>query len=1106
MRCVQCEHELGHGAKFCPECGASQMTNCPQCATRVFIAATSCSACGTPLAGHDERRATASRPAVQAKSDAERRQLTVMFCDLVGSTAMSASLDPEDARAVIREYQEVVSREVARFGGHVAQLLGDGVLVYFGYPVAYEDAAPRAVATALAIVSAISRLSVSQASGATRLQVRIGLHTGVVVVGEMGSGAHHERLAIGDTPNIAARIQSLAEPNVVLMSDVTASLVSRRFHTEFVGDQVVKGVREPLSIFRATEARDLLDETNHVSATPMVNRGEERSLLRRPLAQAREGQGRAILLVGEGGLGKSRLMQFMREQVDLSAGERTLTMRCQSLHMESAFHPFIEHLGSAAGFRSSDTAGTRLEKLGRLLDAQAPALRPELATFAALMLLPVPADAEPIDPMALRGRIQGALEQWVIGQTTTPLLCVVSDLHWADASSLEVLQRLIAASEGRPLTLVMTARPEFEPPAAWEQLRPFERVILRRMAPEYMRSIVQNVAAEHTLPRQVIETILERADGVPIYAEELTKSVIATGATLLSDGDGSVAAIPATLQDSLMARIDRLGPVRAVAQMGAVIGRQFDYQTLLALTDQSELTLQRALVRLTESDVLIQAGAFPNAEFSFRQALLQEVTYNSLLRDTRQALHEKVGRILERTTSNGAYLVDLRADDRLRMLSHHWHRAASGRHPSESVLETAVTYLMQSGEQQLARSGYSEAESQLRRALEHVSAMRAGRRRDELELQARVRLSIVHKATVGPAAEQVREELSRCRDLCLQLGDRPELGLVLYGFWQLHLFRAQYPMALSLAEECLVEALRVGDDDLLIQAHVALANTRFWFGDLDAAREHAATAHAMYDPAKHARHAISFGMDPGVLALMFASWIPQLRGQTELAHENHQRLLQLSSALDHPLSKALALNTSCCYYVNDRDIPAARAAGEELLQLAQACGLPVYAMFGVLFRGWAVAEQGRVAEVLEEVRQTYRNYVTYVGGLAQSYAAMLVSGVYAHAGCHTEALDVVDAVLAVTRGEWCRELAYEADLLYVRAALQAELPDADASAISAQLSEVVRLADARRQPVIAARAAQLRVDVLARAGADVTEASAVADRCARELDAVRSTR
>ncbi|MBL8959034.1 MAG: AAA family ATPase [Gemmatimonadetes bacterium] len=1021
-----------------------------------------------------------------------------MFCDLVGSTEMSVTLDPEDTRAIIKGYQEAATSEVFRFGGHVAQYTGDGILAYFGYPTAFEDSAARAVGAALAIVESIQRSNATtRRPGQPDLPVRIGVHTGVVVVSEMGGGARTERLAVGDTPNIAARVQAIAEPNTVVVSEVTAGLIARRFHTQPMGSHALKGVPTPMPIFRVLQAFDVLNESHRVATTPLVDRSPERARLVRAWASARGGQGASILVTGDGGIGKSRVVQFLKDHADAGGSHARLELRCQAMYRESAFHPFVEHLSSMAGFAPGDPGRVRFEKFARLLEARAPELRSDLAALCALLLVPTPADVEPVDPMALRGRIEGALERYCLAHISTPLLLVIEDLHWADSATLDVVRRLASAAPSRGMLTLLTARPDFEVPSGWESL--VAALPLQPLPPEFIREIVGNMVGGDSLPASVLDQLLERIEGVPIYAEELTKSVVAAVAAPATAPDArhtTEFAIPATLQDSLMARLDRLGPIRATAQMGAVIGRQFDYHTLLALSRSDEVSLQRALIKLTDSDVLIQSGALPNARYSFRHALLHEATYGALLRDARHELHAEVGRILERQAA-GDGVAD---DERVLQLAFHWDRAVPAHGASTAVLDKAATYATRAGEHQLMVSGYRESESYFTRALQHVAALPAGRRRDELELLARVRLATVHRATVGPASEQVRVELSRCRELCLQLGDRPELGAVLYGFWQLHLFRAQYPTALTFAEECQAEAIRSGDEDLRIQSHVALANTQFWLADFDGALENSLAALARYDMAKHARHAVSFGMDPGVLALMFASWIPQLRGQQVAAHTRHDELQRLTLALDHPLSRALALNTSCCYFVNHGDVGGALEAGQSLLSLAQAHGLFVYALFGTLFRGWAMAEQGRVAEVIDEVRQTYHFYTSNVGGLAQTYAAILVCGVFRRAGHIDEALDALNNVLAVARNDQCRELAYEPELLRLKAELLAERGTADDGQVRALLLEAVERGRERGLHHLALRAATALSTFLSQRGLETLEGAALVAECRQALE------
>jgi class 3 adenylate cyclase/tetratricopeptide (TPR) repeat protein len=1105
MRCVQCGQQLGETAKFCPECGAAQTRPCYRCATRVSVSASECPGCGASVGPRGDARADGSEVVRSSRRlrDAERRQLTVMFCDLVASTRLAEALDPEDLRAFVRSYQDLASREVAAFGGHVAQLLGDGLLVYFGYPVAYEDAAQRAVGAALEIIGAVTRFN-RASTAQPELHVRIGIHTGMVVVGDMGNEMRTERLAVGDTPAIASRIQALAQPDTVLLSGTTAELVARGFKTEFIAEHTLHGVREPITVHRVTSARDVVEEGSHAGSGPLVDRQRERERLGQAWHAARRGEGCAILLAGEAGIGKSRLVGLLRETVGRDGGA-TVELRCHALHAESAFHPFVEHLQSACGFAPGDGAPARLAKLTALVQSKVPQLREDLPAMAALLLLPSPSgEAEPGDPMAMRARIQSVLERWILAHAGDAALFVVEDLHWCDGSTLDVLRRVISAGQRRPMLTIMTARPEFELGPILTEPEPVEILNVTRLEREHILQIVENVSSGRALPSKAIDSLIERADGVPIFAEELTKSILVSSAPTAARPAGRIAGagvsetvIPATLQDSLMARLDRLGPIRELMQTASVIGRHFDYRTLVALCGWEELELQRALARLTESDVLMQSGTFPTARFAFRHALLHEATYGALLRDARHELHADVGRIFEDSAAPGSG--DIAEDERVQLLAYHWHRAVPARSPTPAIVEKAVTCLIRAAEQQLARSGYREAEAHLQRAVGHLSSLPPGARRDELELLARVRLSTVHKATMGPAAEQVREQLSRCRDLCLQLGNRPELGPVLYGFWQLNLFRAQYPLALTLASECRAEAMRTGDNDLLIQAHVALANARFWMGDLPTALADAESALVRYTPERHARHAITFGMDPGVLALMFLAWIHQLRGEAQAAQDAHKRLLELSSQLDHPLTKALALNTSCCFYVNERNVPGARAAAEALLSVANASGLVVYAMFGVLFRGWAMAEQGRVAEAIQEVRRTYHNYVTHVGGLAQTYAAMLVCAVYAHGGCVDDALQVIDAVLAVAQAPNCRELAYEAELLRLKGELLTA-GNRNVDEASAVLLRAIDLAGSRQQIMLARRAAETLYTVCDRAGRPVDTARALRDRYARAAD------
>jgi class 3 adenylate cyclase len=1038
--------------------------------------------------------------APQAAEGTERRQLTVLFCDLVGSTRLATRLDPEEMHSLIRIYHEVAGEQVARHGGLVAQYLGDGILAYFGYPVAREDAASRAVAAALGIVDALKREEqrVSSRYGEPLL-ARFGLHTGVVVIGPEGA-LGTDRLALGDVPNIAARLQALAEPETVLMTDVTAGLVAREYETKPRGPQILKGVSAPVAVYELIGRRSVLDEWIFGRYGELVNREGARATLDRAWEHVRGGQGRVVLLSGVAGIGKSRLVHHLRSALDPAAGETRMEFRGSDFHREGALHPFVEQLRHASRFAESDSPHARLVKLRETLSRRGLDLD-ERPALASLLSLPAPLGAEPVPPQELKERAHRAIETWVLAHASTgPLLVIFEDLHLVDPSSLEVLSRLMGSIRSRPVLLALTFRAGFEPPAPQgEPTDHVERIELERLPAAHVEQMIENLAHGRALPAQLVKQLVDRVDGVPVFVEELTRAVLTSGLLRESGRSyefaratpGPRVAIPATLQDSLMAQLDRLGAVRGVAQTASVLGREFDHQTMLSCSGLSPDATESALTSLVDAGVLFRSGSPPSARYLFRHALLQEAAYASLLKKTRRDLHARAAEALrgrERELVDAGSPVDA---ELVRLLAHHWREAVDPTRPDPVVVEQAARYLVRAGEDALVVCGYREAEAHLRGALALLELLDEGRRRDELELSTRLHLNTVYQATIGWASDAARDGLDRCRELCLRLGDRPELLSVLFGYFQYNFFLAKYPRAEALALECHAEAQRIGNEDLLMQALAALSNSRFWLGETDASVHASAQVLERYDPARHAVHAVTYGTDPGVWAFMLAVWGPWSLGRPATAARNHDALERLSNQLQHPFSMALALNTSCCFHLNCRDVESTREAGRKLTELARQHGMPVYEIFGALFYGWAMGRMGRVDEVFDHVSATYSGYVKHVGGLAQTYAAMMAADVYRRAGRLEQAIEVLDAALALAEAPESRELAYHAELVRIKGEMLVQRSPAHADEGHSTLRRALELAVLRKQPPFALRAALDLLSLAERRGERLDEPAAL---------------
>jgi TOMM system kinase/cyclase fusion protein len=906
--------------------------------------------------------------------DGERRQLTVMFCDLVDSTALATQLDPEELREVVRAYQEACAKVVARYDGHIAQYLGDGVLVYFGYPLAHEDDAQRAVRAGLGIIEALGQLNAHLAQERRiHLAVRLGVHTGLVVVGDVGGGARQEQLALGETPNLAARLQGIAAPNTLVISAATFQLLGGFFACQPLGTPLLKGQPYPLAVYRVlyeSMARSRLEAAESTGLTPLVGREQDVGLLLERWEQVKDGVGQVVLLSGEAGIGKSRLVQVLKAQVAAEPQAWLTPCQCSPYHQHSALYPWIDLLERVAlCFEREESPQQKLRKLEGFLVQYGLPLAEVLPLFAALLSLPLAADYAPLSlspEQQKQQTLQALLTILLRIAAQQPVLFVMEDLHWVDPSTLELLSLLVDQGPTARILALLTFRPDFSPP--WTGRSHLTQMMLHRLTRQQVAEMIGRITHGKVLPAAVVEQIVAKTDGVPLFVEELTKMVLESG--LLQEqaecyalnGPLPPLAIPATLHDSLMARLDRLTTVKGLAQLGATLGREFSYALLQAVAPWDEGTLQRGLHQLVEAEFLYQQGLPPQAMYLFKHALIQDAAYQSLLKSTRQHYHQRIAQVLETCFPE---ICEAQPE----LLAHHYTEAG--------VMAQAIPYWQQAGTRAIQHSANVEAIAHVQRGLALLAAFPDTPQRTQHDLDFLTTLGPALMATKGYASPEVVQTYTRARALCQQVGETPEHVPVLWNLWLSYMARAEHQTAMELGEQCLQLAQRVQDAALLLEAHYALGVSWFLLGNPALACTHLEHTIALYDPAQH--HGLAYrygGIDSGMASFGVYAWALWMRGHPAQARLHSAKALHLAQLRAHPFSLARTLYYDTLLCQLRRDAPAAHDQADAVITVATAQNFALARACGLIMRGWAIAMQEHSPEGLVQIRQgldTYRS-------------------------------------------------------------------------------------------------------------------------------------
>ena len=958
------------------------------------------------LLRHAQFRGAPRDLSLVAAPEAERRQLTLMFCDLVGSTELSARLDPEDLREVIGAYHRAVAEKVGRLDGFVAKYMGDGVLVYFGYPRAHEDDAERAVRAGLSVVDGVGCLDVKS----IKLQARVGIATGMVVVGDLiGEGSAREQSVVGETPNLAARLQAVAEPNTVVIAASTHRLVGDLFEYRDLGTVEVKGIAAPIlawQVLRASTVESRFEALRATALTPLVGREEEIELLLRRWRRAKAGEGQVVLISGEPGIGKSRLSRAVGEHIGAEPHFRPRYF-CSLHHRDSTLHPFVAQLERVAGFARDDAPATRLDKLEALLAQSGGGAGETIGLIADLLSLPSENRYPPLpaDPQWKREMTLSALLcQLELLAAQRPVIMIFEDAHWADSSSLELIDRTVERVAGLPVLLIITFRPEFAPP--WVGQPHVSSLSLNRLDRREITAVVGGITGGKRLPADILDRIVERTDGIPLFIEELTRTLLEGG--LLREEEHAYAlagplpplAIPSSLQDSLMARLDRLTPVKEVAQIGAAIGREFSYDLLAAVARRTDEQLRSALDQLTEAGLVFRRGMPPRASFMFKHALVQEAAYNTLLRSQRQELHARIAKGLE---AQFPEVVEVEPET----LARHYTEA--------DLVDVAVDYWNRAGVRALQRSAHLEAAGHLTHALTLIKRIKPGRNRSQLELDLQISLASALHSIKGQSAPEVADAYQRARQLCEEVDDPQQLFRVLMGLYRFYGGRMHGDIAFEIVEQLYSLAEQSGDSDLLLQGHMALGTIQLLWGDLDAAQHHLDAAITRYAPDSHRSHAVRFNIDPGILSLSRASWALWFRGYPDQAVELDNRTLALARRLGHAQSLGMALCFSAALYQFRREPTLAQAIAQEAAEVSGEHRFAQYAAEAGFLLGWAVTELGQSEAGFAQMRQSFFEYRRLDVALDLPWYLGLLAEVSSSRGEVDEGLALLDQAEDITR-------------------------------------------------------------------------------------------
>ncbi|HLG80782.1 MAG TPA: AAA family ATPase [Bradyrhizobium sp.] len=950
----------------------------------------------------------------RAGTAAERRQITAMFCDMVGSTSLSEKFDPEDVRDMIASFRETCVRVVRHYDGFAARYVGDGILIYFGYPIAHEDDAERAVRAGLDITQILSSAT-GESDGRRAPAARIGIATGLAVVGDLiGQGTEERDSAVGETLNLAARLQGLAEPNGVVIAASTQFLLRGKFDYLDLGTHALKGITEKVQawqVVRPSRAETRFAAATGSRLTPLVNRDEEMMLLLGRWLQARDRKGQVVVISGEPGIGKSRVVQELRERMG-GAQHRRVSLQCSPYYTSTAFHPFIEQLKLALELDRDNSSAQALGCLEAAIAASGGDVQEAAPVLAALLSIPTGDRYPPLElsPQQQKDATVAALVNHLLGLSREqPLVIAFEDAHWIDPTSREVLDLLVEKVQDQPVLVIITCRAEFQP--SWKAHPHITILVLNRLSPHLRTTLVERVVGSRELPKEVVDDIIVKTDGVPLFVEELTKAVLESdvlkeshGRYVLS-GPWRQLAIPATLTDSLMARLDRMGPFKKIAQIGATIGREFSYEILCAVANLPENQIEAALSHLEDAGLIVRFGFPPDALYSFRHVMIQNAAHDSLLHSDRRRLHAQIAQVL-------AEKYPEKAEREPELLAYHLTESGQS--------EPAARFWLKAGKQAALTGANLEAIGHLRRGLDVVQNNARMLDRGPLELELRIALGTALIAAKGYAAQEVDENYTRAIELGRPLGDEQKVFTATRGLWVSHFIRGDLARAHDLSVELmkfarLKRGLGTEQTVYLTEAHRSIAMTTLYRGRFVVAHHHLQRCVGLYKPDVHSGLMERTGIDPSVVSLSYLGYVLWFLGCPDTARQHSEQAIANAGEIRHPFTRAFALVFGAYLCQHLRDVEGTRDYASEAITIASEHGFLHWKHQATILHGWALAELGAIDEGLGQMRTGLEGYEAMDSWLACCWFRSLLASAYAKAGLPDAALRALDGAAAIAR-------------------------------------------------------------------------------------------